>query len=714
MEVQDATKSFVYDAPDSRLFRLFHLDLNDEGEALSGRLLTTRFPGTLQDQYKTFIKVNILEHGLDVMEAMTGSRDYTALSYSWGKEPDRYPLWLVTVANKLDKGENPIINAEPDRSGNIWITANLRDFLLQMRRQKLNHFLWIDAICIAQQLDADKDVQIPRMRDIYELAGQVWVWLGGASSAQSECFSDLPLVNNSLGVILDGPGPKDRQALDTWLFSTFSEVCLPHPSDLFWQTMSQLLTLEWWRRLWTLQELVVAENVAYSKDWGTSVYKPPKAAILYGSHRVEWDQIELFVSAIERLGLGDWLKSRQAVDVSEDLHALRGLFEIRMCRLNQFGWAVPLDTLLLATRRREATKPQDMVIGMLAMMDRGTIRKLALSSSMPTSQVFSIFGQYYIQHEPRECLLNHVATQDRLPGLPSWCPDFSSREITFAIGTRWFGRNADEEDNQGVHMPCVGFTEKGSWAIPKHRLEFGRLMVNLFTAKGGYHGMYNTGNPRSLQPVERSNAIRASGMSLDVVTSVIDCNAAAESIDFLAFNSVQQTHEWDRQCVQLARQTLTEGSSGFDIYARTITANRTTTSTTISDEAWYDREAQVDFAGQYLRFQQFIQATLHAETTISPANMDADTLRFTQCLQQMSCQRRFFATKGGRIGLGSSNMQVGDELVVFFFCPTPYLLRQVKQETLVVGEAYVMGLMYGEALDMLERGEVKETQWTLA
>nr|OQO31354.1 hypothetical protein B0A51_03349 [Rachicladosporium sp. CCFEE 5018] len=713
MEVQDATKSFLYDAPDSRLFRLFHLDLDNEGEALSGTLLTTRFPGTLQDQYKTFIKVNILEHGLDVMEAMTGSRDYTALSYSWGKEPGRYPLWLATVANKLDKDERPLINAGPDRSGNIWITANLRDFLLQMRRQKLNRFLWIDAICIAQHLDADKDVQIPRMRDIYELAGQVWVWLGDASSAQSECFSDLPLVNNNLGVILDGPGPKDRQALDTWLYSTFSEGYVPPPSNHFWQTISQLLSLSYWRRLWTLQELAVAENVAYSKHWGSSAYKPPNAEVLYGSHRVGWDQIEHFVSAIDRLGLSNWLKSRQGGDILEDLHAFRGLFEIRMCRLDS-GWAVPLDTLLLATRRREASKPQDMVIGMLAMMDRSTIRKLALSSSMPVSQVFSIFGQYYIQHEPQECLLNHNATQVKLPGLPSWCPDFSSREITSIIGTRSFKRTAGEDDNQAVHMPCAGFNEKGKWAIPKHRLEFGRLVVNVFTAKGGDNGLYNTGNPRGLQPVECSNSIRASGMSLDVVTSVIDCNPAAEAIDFLAFNSVQQTHEWDRQCIQLARQTLPAGSSGFDIYARTITANRITTSTTISNEAWYDKEARVVVAGQYLRFQQFVQATLGARTTISPANMDADTLRFTQCLQQMSCQRRFFATKSGRIGLGSSNMQVGDELVVFFFCPTPYLLRQVKQETLFVGEAYVMGLMYGEALDMLERGEVKETQWILA
>ncbi|KAK6434686.1 hypothetical protein LTR95_009133 [Oleoguttula sp. CCFEE 5521] len=493
MVVQDAMKSFVYDAPDPRLFRLFRLDLNDEGDALSGRLLSTTFPGSVQD----FIKVNILEHGLDVMEAMTGSRDYTALSYSWGKEPGRYPLWLVNVANKLDKNKETIINVEPDRSGNIWITANLRDFLRQMRRQKLSHFLWIAATCIAQHSNTDKDIQIPGMRDIYELAGQVWVWLSDASSAQSKCFSYLPEVNSSLGVILDGPGARDRQALDSWLSSVFSN-----------------------RRLWTLQELVVAKNVAYSKDCRTYAYKPPKAEVLYGSHRVEWAQIEHFVTAIERLGLSNWLKSRQAVDVSEDLHAVRGLFEIRMCRLNESAWAVSLDTLLLPTRRRDATQPQDMVI------------------------------------------------------------DFSSREITFAIGTRFFGRSGGREDDQAIHMPCAGFTEKGKWAIPKHRLEFERLVVNVFTAKGADDGLYNTGNPRSLQPAERSNAIRASGLSLDVVTSVIDYNPAAESIDFLAFNSVQQTHEWDRRCVQLARQTLPAGSSGFDSYARTITANRLTTSTT--------------------------------------------------------------------------------------------------------------------------------------
>ncbi|KAK9423290.1 putative Heterokaryon incompatibility domain-containing protein [Seiridium unicorne] len=42
-------------------------------------------------------------------------------------------------------------------------------------------------------------------------------------------------------------------------------------------------------------------------------------------------------------------------------------------------------------------------------------------------RVYVQFARYYI-HEPRDCILNHVASAYRDQGLPSWCPDFSQPE----------------------------------------------------------------------------------------------------------------------------------------------------------------------------------------------------------------------------------------------------------------------------------------------
>ena len=58
-------------------------------------------------------------------------------------------------------------------------------------------------------------------------------------------------------------------------------------------------------------------------------------------------------------------------------------------------------------------------------------------------------------------------------------------------------------------------------------------------------------------------------------------------------------------------------------------------------------------------------------------------------------------------------MKTGDKLCVIIFCPTPYILRPTGSSYEFIGETYVHGLMYGEALGMLERGEVTETRFTI-
>ena len=75
--------------------------------------------------------------------------------------------------------------------------------------------------------------------------------------------------------------------------------------------------------------------------------------------------------------------------------------------------------------------------------------------------------------------------------------------------------------------------------------------------------------------------------------------------------------------------------------------------------------------------------------------------------------RCFIATRYGRIKIGPLATNVGDEVWVFFYCPRPYVLRRGSSTYYFVGEAYIHGLIYGQALDMLDRREVKETHFVL-
>jgi hypothetical protein len=69
------------------------------------------------------------------------------------------------------------------------------------------------------------------------------------------------------------------------------------------------------------------------------------------------------------------------------------------------------------------------------------------------------------------------------------------------------------------------------------------------------------------------------------------------------------------------------------------------------------------------------------------------------------CQRSYFSTRRGRVGLGLRGVETGDRIVILDQAKVPHILRfgaNVAPAKLV-GDAYVHGIMYGEALKLDDR-----------
>ena len=76
--------------------------------------------------------------------------DFFALSYTWGDPNDMREILVNDVS--------------------VQVTANLEAALRQLQKKapiKAGVKVWIDALCLNQGDDAEKAVQVPRMRDIY-------------------------------------------------------------------------------------------------------------------------------------------------------------------------------------------------------------------------------------------------------------------------------------------------------------------------------------------------------------------------------------------------------------------------------------------------------------------------------------------------------------------------------------------------------------------
>ena len=66
----------------------------------------------------------------------------------------------------------------------------------------------------------------------------------------------------------------------------------------------------------------------------------------------------------------------------------------------------------------------------------------------------------------------------------------------------------------------------------------------------------------------------------------------------------------------------------------------------------------------------------------------------------------FFVNHRGYMGITPSDAKYDDDLFIAPGSPAPFILRKSEAGYKFVGEAYVHGLMDGEAFGMLEAGEI--------
>lgn len=142
---------------------------------------------------------------------------YYALSHRWGDPNDLVPI---------DCGEH-----------HLHVTKNLDSALKCLRSvSETDTELWVDAICIDQQNDAERGHQVRNMGRIYKQAKRVLVWLGPSPNGySSSVFANTtrPVKNQHFR----------KKYLNSWRSHTLTEQ------------LRELTCQEWFHRTWTCQEI---------------------------------------------------------------------------------------------------------------------------------------------------------------------------------------------------------------------------------------------------------------------------------------------------------------------------------------------------------------------------------------------------------------------------------------------------------------------------
>ena len=206
----------------------------------------------------------------------------------------------------------------------MYITPNLCEALRQLRDRRSVRYLWIDAICVDQANEEEKNHQVPLMADIYRRAKHVCVWLGKSSDDSDKAVQFIE-------------------------FTAGTEYLNATSADYDWQPFYSFITRPWFRHRWSIQAIAVAR----------------RATIVCGFHTVDWNE------------LADALSSTLCYDHVKWGHiSLQPAFRLAEIRKNvrwvsgdevDTGSLWSLETMMWKFHDFEISDPRDAIYALLAL-----------------------------------------------------------------------------------------------------------------------------------------------------------------------------------------------------------------------------------------------------------------------------------------------------------------------------------------------------------
>ncbi|KAI9710297.1 MAG: hypothetical protein M1820_002791 [Bogoriella megaspora] len=599
--------SFHTLAPDFDCDHHYHYERFPSNEHIR---LVRLFPGHDLDEVACTLETYALE---DVPT-------YEALSYTWG----------------LDMPRN--INCD----GAVFtVRQNLFSALQALRFEDQERMLWIDAMSIDQHHIEEKNHQIRLMKQIYEKADPVIVWLGEADEDTGKAFDlldRLMTLEKERKVVI--PTPTDPMTAEELVL-----LGLPGTSDPAWRALDAIFWRDWFSRVWIIQEISVSRG----------------ARITCGSFSMDYDDFNEACHLISQRSL------TAITHVDPLLPRSLGPFYYTLA----VGIQDPLSRLLPQARDKFASNSSDKVYALLGLASDGTDSDLDPDYSLPASTVYKHVAQRTIELEQTLDILSHVEDhRHRLSSdLPSWVPDWEVRPPAAALVPTLEADFANA--TRGIPANNCTFSEDGSVLYVSGRVidaadHIGDTFLEFTPLSGSFAG-------RSAKKVDKTS------------------DAGQALLDFFM---QQRWRQWEKIACNL---TSTNDDNIPDAFIRTLIAGQELPDIDASPPS-------TDLQVYYQAWKRYwVRAGPLNGTRISSAYSSADprdrTLAtdFMRAHQKAGYGRRFFTTTGGRMGLCPPRTRAGDKVVLLRGGKTPYILKKVSSgRWTFVGEAYVEGLMLGE------------------
>ncbi|CZR68473.1 uncharacterized protein PAC_18372 [Phialocephala subalpina] len=370
---------------------------------------------------------------------------YEALSYSWGRSNRTH---VVRVQKEM--GLHHFKRKKHENTSTLGIAENLFIALQHLRHSSESRILWIDAISINQDDMDERSTEVLEMGSIYKNARQVLVWLGPSSRNSDLALQTLKRIGEAVT-----NNPEERWIKShpgTWpdTLDNDTEALASHANC--WLAVKEILTREWFSRLWVFQEITLAR----------------KASLVVSENCLDWGIFVLGLRWIRSSG-GQLDRLIQHLDISNLFS--NAIWPFLESSLNPTS--KELLPMLQYTRSFRCSDPRDRLYAIRALLHPEYNKLIVPDYSSSVEEVYTNFAkEWLLQLDDAEFLRYcNLSPSFAEVDLPSWAPDWRGTEdIDFNSRCSGASQGFSTVDGnslgiQGVLVGCLNYVTPPAEAL---------------------------------------------------------------------------------------------------------------------------------------------------------------------------------------------------------------------------------------------------------
>lgn len=595
---------------------------------------------------------------------------YKAVSYTWGS-PLNTPESIATYEGATSQ----ITITDPGGlRSSMTVGRNAFEALARIRSHRFASHLWIDAICINQADQKEKEGQIPLMGEIFMHCEAVLVWLG-ESDKHLQGFLDFNF--GGFGGALLRHVEKEGEDIFMGPALTEGEVREKLGVELDWGGVPAYREFyacrRWFTRGWVVQEVALA--------WDVEVLCAGERINFSDMYIVGFFMLRKLRTQISRLPRCEQISGMYNAGILRVLCLMGGpnfkvpertggFSELTGAESEREKCYAFFQYVLLKAQNRQSTLPHDAVYSVLGLFrhflhgaDVNTL--LTPDYSLSPQTVFTQTAFLLAQQLPSLSVLSIAgAAPKSMPGLPTWVPDFATCRVREVLSKHRIQTKSRK---------------------PQLYRELNGCMLILYGSRVGNVADFADLCPLSTQPAEHLPSVLRLALAqppengYDTLWMTMLCD-----VSYLLNFTIRVSRP-----ASLFRAFLIAALAlAFDIGADYPPPG-------VSDSLNLLNDLR---ARGHDDFPSVSDVTTSARTIA--ANPDgcerAELLAALEAFNELlswsnNFNRRLLLTAGGELGLGPVDMRIGDGIWELEGAPRLYVLREVagKEGMELIGEAYL-------------------------